>query len=429
MKTTAVRLYGKEDLRLETFELPEPGDQEILGEVVSDSICMSSYKAAMQGPDHKRVPDNVAENPVMIGHEFSIKLLKVGPAWKHKYQEGQRYVIQPALNYQGSLDAPGYSYQYIGGDATHVIIPNEVMEMDCLLPYHGEASYFGSLSEPMSCIVGAFRASYHVPTGTYEHRMGIRCGGTMAILAGAGPMGLGAVDLALHGDQRPRLLVVTDIDDARLARAQELFPVKDAARDGIELHFLNTATMDDPAGHLLSLVPAENRNSAPGFDDVFVMAPVRPVVEQADRLLARDGCMNFFAGPTDPQFSVMLNFYDLHYAGHHYVGTSGGNTEDMLISLKLMEEGRVNPSIMITHVGGLNSVVETTLTLPSIPGGKKLIYTGVDMPLTAIEDMEELGREDPFMAELARIVAAHNGLWNARAERYLLENAPAIGEY
>lgn len=429
MKTTAVRLYGKEDLRLETFELPEPGEREILGEVVSDSICMSSYKAAMQGPDHKRVPDNVAEHPVMIGHEFSITLLKVGSAWKHKYREGQRYVIQPALNYKGSLDAPGYSYRYIGGDATHVIIPNEVMEMDCLLPYHGETSYFGSLSEPMSCIVGAFRASYHVPTGTYEHRMGIREGGTMAILAGAGPMGLGAVDLALHGDRRPGLLVVTDIDDARLARAQELFPVDGAARDGIELHFVNTATVDNPEEHLLSLVPPETATGSPGFDDVFVMAPVRPVVEQADRLLARDGCMNFFAGPTDPRFSVMLNFYDLHYAGHHYVGTSGGNTEDMLISLKLMEEGRVNPSIMITHVGGLNSVVETTLNLPSIPGGKKLIYTGVDMPLTAIEDMGELGRNDPFMAELARIVAAHNGLWNAQAERYLLENAPAIGEY
>lgn len=422
MRTTAVRLYGKEDLRLETFELPEPTDTEILGEVVSDSICMSSYKAAKQGADHKRVPADVDTNPVMIGHEFSITLLKVGKAWRQKYQEGQRYVIQPALNYKGSLDAPGYSYQYIGGDATHVIIPNEVMEMDCLLPYHGEASYFGSLSEPMSCIVGAFRASYHVPTGTYEHRMGIRENGTMAILAGAGPMGLGAVDLALHGDRRPRLLVVTDIDDARLARAAELFPVAKAAEEGITLRFVNTATADDPIAHLHSLLDEESD----GYDDVLVMAPVKPVVEQADRLLARDGCMNFFAGPTDPQFSACINFYDLHYASHHFVGTSGGNTEDMRISLQLMEEKRVNPSIMITHVGGLNAVVETTLNLPGIPGGKKLIYTQVDMPLTAIDDLADLGTSNPFMADLAEIVEQHNGLWNAEAEKYVLANAPAI---
>jgi hypothetical protein len=81
---------------------------------------------------------------------------------------------------------------------------------------------------------------------------------------------------------------------------------------------------------------------------------------------------------------------------------------------------------MITHVGGLNAVVDTTLNLPKIPGGKKLIYTHVDMPLTAIADMAERGKTDPFMADLAAIIARHNGLWNAEAEKYLLEHAPAI---
>ena len=49
MKTTAIRMYGKEDLRMESFELPEIADDEILAHIVSDSICMSSYKAAKQG--------------------------------------------------------------------------------------------------------------------------------------------------------------------------------------------------------------------------------------------------------------------------------------------------------------------------------------------------------------------------------------------
>ena len=57
MKAKALRLYGKEDLRLDEYELPEIKDDEILARVVSDSICMSSYKAAMQGEDHKRVPE------------------------------------------------------------------------------------------------------------------------------------------------------------------------------------------------------------------------------------------------------------------------------------------------------------------------------------------------------------------------------------
>ena len=67
MKTRAVRLYGAMDLRLESFELPEIGDDGVRVEVVSDSICMSSYKAAVQGAAHKRVPDDVATNPTIIG--------------------------------------------------------------------------------------------------------------------------------------------------------------------------------------------------------------------------------------------------------------------------------------------------------------------------------------------------------------------------
>ena len=163
-----------------------------------------------------------------------------------------------------------------------------------------------------------------------------------------------------------------------------------------------------------------------GYDDVFVFAPVRPVVEQADRLLGRDGCLNFFAGPIDPLFKAEFNFYNVHYASHHICGTSGGNKDDMVESLRLMSEGRINPAGMITHIGGLNAVVETTLNLPKIHGGKKLIYTHIDMELTALTDLAEKGKTDPLCAELARLVAANNGLWNAEAEQYLLAHAKSI---
>ena len=78
MKTKDVRLYGKKDLRLEEFELPAIKDHEILAKVVSDSICMSSYKAAIQGADHKRIPKDVDQNPVIIGHELCGVILEVG---------------------------------------------------------------------------------------------------------------------------------------------------------------------------------------------------------------------------------------------------------------------------------------------------------------------------------------------------------------
>ncbi len=87
--TTALRLYGKRDLRLETFTLPAMQDDEILARVVTDSLCLSSWKEANQGADHKKVPDDVATRPIIIGHEFCGEILAVGKKWQHKFQPGQ----------------------------------------------------------------------------------------------------------------------------------------------------------------------------------------------------------------------------------------------------------------------------------------------------------------------------------------------------
>jgi len=420
MKTKAVRIYGKRDLRLEEFDLPELKDDEILAKVISDSICMSSHKAALQGADHKRVPDDIHINPTIIGHEFAGVILKVGEKWKHRFKAGQKFSIQPAMSHMGTLNAPGYSYRFIGGNATHIIIPSIVMEADCLLPYEGEAFFPASLSEPMSCIIGSFHASYHTPPGTYVHQMGIRQGGNMAILAGVGPMGLGAIDYALHQTRKPGLLVVTDIDDNRLERAASIFSPLHAENEGVKLIYVNTGKIKDPAGYLRGL------SGGQGFDDVFIFAPVKPVVELGDSILGFDGCLNFFAGPVNPFFKAEFNFYNVHYAFTHIVGTSGGNTDDMKESLLLMGEGRINPAIMITHVGGLDSVVDTTLNLPQIPGGKKLIYTNISMPLVAFTDLGELGKKDDFYKNLQRIVEKADYIWSLEAEKYLLANARPI---
>jgi len=424
METKAVRLYGKKDLRLESFELPQIKDDEILAKVVSDSICMSSYKAATQGTDHKRVPNNVAEQPIIIGHEFAGEIVEVGAKWQHKFKPGQKYSIQPAIYYEngpvGILSAPGYSYPNIGGDATYVVIPKDVLEQDCLLAYEGPGFYPASLSEPLSCVIGAMHANYHTTPGSYIHQMEIVDGGKMAILAGVGPMGLAAINYAIsREDRKPSLLVVTDIAQDRLDRAAEIFPVEKAKANGIELIYLNTGDVDDPVQKLKDV------SGGTGYNDVFVFAPVAPVVEQGDAILAHDGCLNFFAGPSNTEFSAKLNFYNVHYAYTHIVGTSGGNNDDMVEALDIMSKG-LDPAGLITHIGGLNAVAETTLNLPSIPGGKKLIYTHKNLPLTAISDFEELGKTDPFYAELAKRVAETKGLWNVDAEKYLLENAPEI---
>jgi threonine dehydrogenase-like Zn-dependent dehydrogenase len=175
--------------------------------------------------------------------------------------------------------------------------------------------------------------------------------------------------------------------------------------------------VEDPVTLLMDL------SGGKGYDDVFCFAPVPAVVEQADDILAFDGCLNFFAGPSKAPFKAPFNFYNVHYNSTHVVGTSGGNTDDMKEALHYMGKG-MDPAGLVTHIGGLGAVIDTTMNLPTIPGGKKLIYTHIDLPLTAIADFGQ--SENPVLQELDRICQAHNGLWNVEAETYLLNHADKL---
>ena len=419
MKTKCVRIHGAMDLRLEEIELPAVGPDDVQVKIISDSVCMSTFKAAKEGANHKRVPDDVADNPTIIGHEFCGEIIEVGENWKDKYKVGDRFTIQPAHYWEGSLKAPGYSYPFCGGSSQYSNIPIETLKADCLLPYDSDVYFKGSLCEPLSCVVGTYKAMYHTSAGRYVHTMGIKKGGKMAMLASVGPMGLAALDHALHVEDHASLIVVTDINQERLDRAASIFTPEDAAKNGIELHYVNTK-MENATAYLREL------SGGTGYDDVLCFAPVRPVVEQAGDILGFDGCLNFFAGPMDPNFKAEFNWYNVHYQYTHVVGTNAGNTQDMRDAVTMMNEGILHPEVLVTHVGGLNAVVDTVLHLPEIPGGKKLIYNHIDLPLTAINDFEEAGKTDPLFAELDKICKAHGGLWSEEAEKYLLANAKAI---
>ena len=216
MKTKAVRIYGVDDLRLEEFDLPGIKDDEILARVVSDSICMSSHKLAMQGDRHKRVRSPLAETPVIIGHEFCGELVEIGSKWKDRFKPGQKFAIQPALNNNGTLWAPGYSYPYIGGDATYIVIPAEVMELGCLLEYQADAFFMGSLAEPVSCIVGAYHAQYHTKAGPTSTRWASRKAAPLPSSQASDPWASAPSTTRCTLPARPARVVVTDIDEPAL---------------------------------------------------------------------------------------------------------------------------------------------------------------------------------------------------------------------
>lgn len=418
MNTKAVRIYGVKDLRLEEFELPTMKDDEIEARIVTDSLCMSTYKVSNQGEKHKKLPNDLKNHPVIMGHEFCGVITKVGEKWKHLYKPGDCFVAQPNLGRADTFSL-GYSFPYVGGEATNVVIMNEAIEKGCLLPYKGEGFFEGALVEPLSCIVAGFKANFHLrDRNDYDHTMGIKENGALAILGGTGPMGFLAIDYAIHNDRRPKHLVVTGRTQSKLDMAKRLYPVEEAAKYGVTLTYVLTADEDDIVEELKALTP-----DAKGFDDIFLMAAKERLVTQAEQLLAYDGCLNFFAGPADSKFASTINFYNIHYNATHFVGTSGSNTQDMKDAIALIENKTVNVAKIATHIMGLNHVCESILNLPKMPGGKKIVYSGKEFPVT---DVSAFGENNELAKHLKELVDAHDGLWNAEAEQYFLEHAKDI---
>ncbi len=412
MKTRAVRLYGVDDIRLDEFELPEIKDDEILVKVVSDSICMSTWKTVKQGEKHKRVPNDVKDHPIIIGHEFAGDIIKVGKKWQDQFKVGQKFAQQPAI--PGQMESPGYSYDYCGGDTEYCIFQNDIIETGCLWTFDGDAYFASSVAEPVSCCIGGYHTNYHTVPGEYTHIMGTKKDGDLIILGGCGPMGLGAISYGLTYENKPKRIVVTEISEDRINRAREVISEAEAAEHGVELIYVNTSKMEDQVEELRAITDGK------GYDDVFVYIPNQAVCEIGNKIMAYDGCMNLFAGPTDPKFSSMINLYDCHYSRSKIIGSTGGTIDDMKEAIDKNNAGLINSAVMITHVGGLDSVVETTKNLPDVPGGKKLVYTHINMPMTAIEDFAKLGKEDPFFLELDAVCKKNKGLWSAEAEKMLL---------
>ncbi len=416
MKTKALRMYGAYDIRLEEMELPEITEEEILMRVVSDSLCASTYKAIKQGSAHKRVPNDIAENPVIIGHEMCGEILQVGKK-VDGWQVGQKVVIQPALKLPSGFD-PGYSYPFIGGNTQYAVVPKVVLDRGCLLPYNGEGYFGGSLAESLGCIIRGYKGLYHTDYTTYDRFDGAKKGGRIAILGGAGPMGIGTVELAI-GYAGVKQVVVTDLNQERLDFAAAKVTPEYAKEMGVDLHYVNTSNIDDPETYLLEL-------SEGGFDDVFVMVPVPGLFSMSEKIAREDGCINFFAGPAIHDMPGSLNLYRVHYDGIHVVGTAGSIPVDMTDILTLMEENKIRGGVLVSHILGLNAAKDALLAMEKPSGAKKVCYNALDLPLIAIADLPELGKTNELYRVLAEIVERNGGLWCNEAEAYLLENAPQL---
>lgn len=368
MQSTAVRLYGKNDLRKENIEILPAQDGEIIADIICCAVCSTCNKVAMLGQEHERVPKDLANNPVILGHEFCAKVVEVGRGVENSLLS-KNIIVQPMVYESGfEWQAMGHSFSTAGGYATKIKIPRQFYENNAIIEFNGEGFYKAALAEPLACIIAAFRTQYHTKQESFKPIYGTKPDGTTIFLGGAGNMGKLAVQLWKAKSEKSAQLIIYD-------------------RNLEKLKSLDNVIKNDARVKVYSSAD-ENfiRSLAGTIDDVVVFAPSRDMVDLGMSLLAYDGCLNFFAGPFEKDFSVPVNFHDIHYQRHHIVGSSGASGEDIRRALQLIEDGKIDPSVIVSHIGGLDCVSDVLCNLRKIGGGKKLIYPQINLPLTTVEN-------------------------------------------
>lgn len=241
-------------------------------------------------------------------------------------------------------------------------------------------------------------------------RSTLRKGGACWLVGGAGAMGQMHTQLAVEDANGPGRVLVTDLDSHRIEKMNGLLAPAIAQR-GIEYQSMNPNDFSSPEGFYRAV-----REFAPdGFDDIVMLVPVVPVLNDAAPLLKTDGLMNIFAGiPAGKK--ALLDAGAIQRDGVRFVGSSGSRTAHLRKTLELAESGRINPATALAAVGGMKALWEGLDGVANARfAGKTVIFPHCpDLPLV---DMERSGEALPGFEK----TLSDRGLYTMDSEKALLD--------
>ncbi|MGA2379057.1 MAG: zinc-binding dehydrogenase [Spirochaetia bacterium] len=374
---------GFEHLAVRSVPTPHPGPRQLLARVDAAGICSSLLKIIDQGPNHPMLFGwDVTKHPLILGDEGSITLVEIGEQVRGRYQLGQRYVIQAAVDH-GPINHPeryrdngrgierlGVGYTLPGHLAEYMLVTEEILEAQCLLPLQDRPLPYAhaALSEPLACIISGHDHHMHLvqetPLSPRKVLKGLRPGGVTVII-GAGTMGRMHVDLALS--YRPRVVVSVDHHNDRLEQVRSLFGGR-AMKLGTTLLTVNSNATD-----LKELVGT--LTDGRGADDVIVAAGSGKAIEAAQELAARYAVLHLFGSLRKGEDIINLNTTTVHYREINVTGSAGGSPWDVARALDLMTSGELDPGAHISRIGELGHVIELLKQAKArLIEGKAVVY-------------------------------------------------------
>jgi len=204
----AIELVGVKELEETILPDPAPGPGQVVVRVESVGICGSDL-SAYRGLHPRMVP------PLVLGHEFAGEIVTTGPGVVGELV-GSRVAVDPLVTC-GVCDACAggrrnicHRYRVIGGRPG---LPGAFAELVAV-----DADLTWALPDECSYVSGALVQPLAVSHHAVMNRAQVVEGDAVLII-GAGPIGLGALLIALA---QGATVTVTDIDAYRLAVAERL---------------------------------------------------------------------------------------------------------------------------------------------------------------------------------------------------------------
>jgi L-iditol 2-dehydrogenase len=208
MMNRAAVLTRPGEIVVEDRPLPEPGPREVLVEVTSVGVCGSDVHYFQHG----RIGPHVVRAPLVLGHESAGRVAAVGEGVT-KHAVGDRVTLEPGVpcgrceqcragRYNLCPDVSFFATPPVDGAFTNHVAIHEDFAFALPDTLTDDA---GALMEPLSVGIWACR------------KAGVR-GGEHVLLAGSGPIGLLAMQVARACGATE--VEVSDVNEHRLAMAE-----------------------------------------------------------------------------------------------------------------------------------------------------------------------------------------------------------------
>lgn len=330
--------HKKGDVRYEDVEIPSIGPGEILLRMTACGVCGTDVHKAMAGT----VPDGT-----VLGHEVAGVIVGVGPG-AGDFSPGDRVFVThhvPCFTcHYCRRGHPTLCRQFRetnidpGGFAEYVRIPALNAKHNMHRTPDTISDEVAAMVEPVACcLLGLRRASLHP--------------GDSVLIMGAGQIGVFHSQIARY--MGAGTVIMSDISTFRLQQGLRL-----GADYGVNV------IREDLAARVKDITHGQ------GADVVIIAAGLSRLVSDAVDCAARGGTVLVFS-PMEEKPRIRLDVSRFFRDEVNIIGSYSSYSLDLVPALRLLEQGAVKVSEMVTHRFSLAETARA-LNLAHEPGGEYL---------------------------------------------------------